>query len=212
MVVRVLIVDDHNVVREGLRMFLMRDPELEVVGEAADGSEAIKQARLLQPDVVVMDLLMPNLDGLAAIAAIRKELPQTEVLAFTGVLEGSSVIEAIRAGAIGYLVKDIQATELRVAIKAAASGQVSLSSKASNYLMKAVRTTEPVELLTPRELDVLRLLTQGQSNKEIAHNLSLVEETVKFHVRHILSKLGVNSRTQAVLTAIRLGMVPLDIG
>ncbi len=207
MVIRVLIVDDHSVVREGLRMFLVRDPDLEVVGEAADGAEALEQARQLRPDVVVMDLLMPVLDGIAATRAIRRELPETEVLALTSVLESASVVEAIRAGAIGYLLKDAQAAELRRAIKAAAAGQVQLSPQASAHLLGAIRTPELPEPLTPREMDVLRLLAQGQSNKEIARALHLVEETVKSHVRHILAKLGVQSRTQAVLAAIRLGIV-----
>ena len=207
MAIRVLIVDDHSVVREGLRMFLVRDPDLEVVGEAADGAEALEQARQLRPDVVVMDLLMPVMDGIAATRAIRRELPETEVLALTSVLESASVVEAIRAGAIGYLLKDTQASELRKAIKAAAAGQVQLSPQASAHLLGAIRTPELPEPLTPREMDVLRLLAQGQSNKEIARALDLVEETVKSHVRHILAKLGVQSRTQAVLAAIRLGIV-----
>ena len=205
--IRVLIVDDHSVVREGLRMFFARDPDLEVVGEAADGAQAIQQARRLRPDVVVMDLLMPVLDGIAATRAIRSELPETEVLALTSVLEGTSVVEAIRAGAIGYLRKDTQAAELRTAIKAAAAGQVYLSPQFSSYLLGMVRMPERPEPLTSREMDVLHLLAQGYSNKEIARTLHLVEETVKFHVRHILAKLGVQSRTQAVLAAIRLGMV-----
>jgi NarL family two-component system response regulator LiaR len=205
--IRVLIVDDHSVVREGLRMFLARDPDLEVVGEAADGAEALQQARLLRPNVVVMDLLLPVLGGIAATRAIRSELPETEVLALTSVLENGSVFEAIRAGAIGYLLKDAHAAELRTAIKAAAAGQVHLSPQASAYLLGSLRMPERPEPLTPREMDVLRLLAQGQSNKEIARSLHLVEETVKFHVRHILAKFGVQSRTQAVLAAIRLGMV-----
>ncbi len=208
MAIRVLIVDDHSVVREGLRMFLVRDLDLEVVGEAADGAEALEQARQLRPDVVVMDLLMPVMDGIAATRSIRRELPEAEVLALTSVLESVSVVEAIRAGAIGYLLKDTQAAELRKAIKAAAARQVQLSPQASAYLLGAVRTPEhPDEPLTPREMDVLHLLAQGQSNKEIARTLYLVEETVKSHVRHILAKLGVQSRTQALLAAIRLGIV-----
>ena len=207
MAIRVLIVDDHSVVREGLRMFLVRDPDLEVVGEALDGADALEQARQLRPDVVVMDLLMPVLDGIAATRVIRRELPETEVLALTSVLESASVVEAIRAGAIGYLLKDTQAAELRKAIKAAAAGQVQLSPQASSYLLDAVRTPELPEPLTSREMDVMRLLAQGQSNKEIARTLHLVEETVKTHVRHILAKLGVASRTQAVLAAMRLGIV-----
>ncbi len=207
MAIRVLIADDHSVVREGLRMFLQRDPDLEVVGEAADGAEAIQQARLLRPDVVVMDLLLPVLDGMAATRAIRSELPETEVLALTSVLESASVVEAIRAGAIGYLLKDTRATELCTAIKAAAAGQVQLSPQASTYLLGVVRMPERPEPLSPREMDVLRLLARGQSNKEIARTLHLAEETIKDHVRHILAKLSVQSRTQAVLAAIRLGIV-----
>jgi NarL family two-component system response regulator LiaR len=207
MAIRVLIVDDHSVVREGLRMFLARDPDLEVVGEAVDGADALEQARLLRPDVVIMDLLMPVMNGIAATWEIRRELPETEVLALTSVLESASVVEALRAGAIGYLFKDTHASELRTAIKAAAAGQVQLSPQAATYLLGVLRMPELPEPLTPREMDVLRLLTQGQSNKEIAHVLYLVEETVKSHVGHILAKLGVASRTQAVLAAIRLGIV-----
>src|SRR5712691_12173628 len=197
MAIRVLIVDDHSVVREGLRMFLVRDPDLEVVGEAADGVEALQQARLLRPDIVIMDLLMPVLDGIA----------ETEVLALTSVLESASVVEAIRAGAIGYLLKDTQASELRRAIKAAAAGQVQLSPQASAFLMREVRAVETLEPLTERETEVLRQIAHGQSNKEIARDLQIAEDTVKTHVRHILAKLGVQSRTQAVLCAIRLGLV-----
>jgi two-component system, NarL family, response regulator LiaR len=207
MVIRVLIVDDHSIVREGLCMLLSRDPDLEVVGEAADGDEAIRQARHLRPDVVVMDLLMPVLDGIAATRAIRNELPETEVLALTSVLENASVVEAIRAGAIGYLFKDTHVAELRTAIKSAATRQVHLSPQASSYLLDAVRKPDSPAPLTPREMDVLRLLAQGHSNKEIARTLYLAEETVKFHVRHILAKLGVQSRAQAILATIRLGMI-----
>jgi DNA-binding NarL/FixJ family response regulator len=205
--IRVLLVDDHSVVREGLRMLLSRDPDLEVVGEAADGAQAIEQARQLRPDVVVMDLLMPVLDGIAATRAIRTELPETEVLALTSVLENASVLEAIRDGAIGYLFKDSRAAEVRTAIKAAAAGQVHLSAQASASLLGAVRMPERTDPLTARELEVLRWLAQGLSNKEIARRLHLTEETVKFHVRHILAKLDVQSRTQAVLAAMRLGLI-----
>lgn len=209
MAIRVVLVDDHSVVREGLRMFLGRDPELTVVGEAANGEEAIHVARQLHPDVVLMDLLMPVLDGIAATATIRKELPDIEVIALTSVLESATVVGAVKAGAIGYLLKDTQAPDLRRAIKAAASGQVQLSPQASAYLMREVqdRTNETAEPLTERETEVLRLLSQGQSNKEIASHLQIVEDTVKTHIRHILAKLGVQSRTQAVLYAIRCGLV-----
>ncbi|MFL5703554.1 MAG: response regulator, partial [Ktedonobacteraceae bacterium] len=166
MVIEVLIADDHGVVREGLRMFLGRDPELIVVGEASNGAEAIELVRQLRPDVVLMDLLMPVMDGIAATAAIRTELPETEVIALTSVLESTAVVGAMKAGAIGYLLKDTQAPELRRAIKAAAAGQVQLSPQASAYLMRELRTPETIEALTEREMEVLRLLVQGHSNKE----------------------------------------------
>ncbi len=210
MVIRVLLADDHSVVREGLRMFLGRDPELAVVGEAADGQEAVRLARELRPDVVLMDLLMPVMDGVAATAAIRSELPDTEVIALTSVLESASVVGVVKAGAIGYLLKDTQAAELSRAIKAAAAGQVQLSPQASAYLVRQIRAPAMPEPLTEREAEVLRLLAQGQSNKEIARHLHIVEDTVKTHIRHILAKLGVQSRTQAVLCALHLGLVSPD--
>ncbi len=212
MVIRVLIADDHSIVREGLRMFLGRDPELALVGEAADGAEAVSLSRELRPDVVLMDLLMPVMDGIAATSAIRSELPETEVIALTSVLESAAVIGAVKAGAIGYLLKDTQAPELRNAIKAAAAGQVQLSPQASAYLVRAVRMPETTETLTERETEVLHLLAQGRSNKEIARDLQVVEDTVKVHVKHILAKLGVQSRTQAVLCAMRLGLVSSEQG
>jgi len=210
MPIRILIVDDHSVVRQGLRMFLGLDPELEVVGEAADGAEGLRRAHELKPDVVLMDVLMPVMDGIAATTAIRQELPDTEVIALTSVLEDASVVGAVRAGAIGYLLKDTEADELRRAIKAAAAGQVQLSPKAAARLMREVRVPDSPEALTERETDVLRLLAMGQSNKEIAHNLNIAEKTVKTHVSNILSKLNVPSRTQAALYAVRIGLVSID--
>jgi two-component system, NarL family, response regulator LiaR len=209
-VIRVLLADDHSVVREGLRMFMGRDPELVVVGEAADGAEAVQLAGQLHPDVVVMDLLMPVMDGIAATGAIRRELPETEVIALTSVLESKLVVGALKAGAIGYLLKDTQAAELRRAIKAAAAGQIQLPPQASAYLLREVQTAGTTEALTERETEVLRLLAQGQSNKEIARGLQIVENTVKTHVQHILAKFGVQSRTQAVLYAMQLGLISPD--
>jgi two-component system, NarL family, response regulator LiaR len=210
MPIRVLIADDHEVVRQGLRTFLEIDPELEVVGEAADGREAVRLAHRLRPDVVLMDLLMPELDGIAATQLIRQELPDTEVMALTSVLEDASVVGAVRAGAIGYLLKDTRAKELRQAIKAAAAGQVQLSPEAAARLMREVVAPERPEVLSQRETDVLRLLAHGLANKEIAQRLSITEKTVKTHVSSILGKLGVQSRTQAALYAGRIGLVPLD--
>jgi len=210
MTIRILLADDHNVVRQGLRLFLKYDPELEIVGEAADGAEALSLARELKPDVVLMDLLMPVMDGIAATAAIRRELPDVEVLALTSVLEDALVMGAVRAGAIGYLLKDTQADALCQAIKAAAAGQVQLTPKAAARLMQAVSTPQSPEPLTERETEVLRLLAQGQSNKQIARSLHNTEQTIKSHVSRILSKLGVQSRTQATLYAIRTGLVAPD--
>jgi len=210
MTIRILIVDDHSVVREGLRMFLGRDQELEIVDEAADGAEAIEKARRWRPDVVLMDLLIPVIDGISAISIIRRESPETEVIALTSVLDSASVAGSIRAGAIGYLLKDAQANELRKAIKAAAAGQVQLSPQASSYLLREMQEPEKPSALTERETQVLSLLTRGKSNKEIANALRIAEDTVKSHVRHILSKLGVQSRTQAVILAIRRGLVVSD--
>jgi DNA-binding NarL/FixJ family response regulator len=208
MTIRVLIADDHSVVRQGLRMFLGLDPELEVVGEATNGEEAVRLAGELRPDVVLMDLVMPRMDGIAATTAIRQRLPEVEVVALTSVLEDASVVGAVRAGAIGYLLKDTQADELCRAIKAAAAGQVQLSPQAAARLMREVRAPESPEALTERETDVLRLLARGKANKEIARALSIGEQTVKTHVGNILAKLGVQSRTQAALHAVRIGLVP----
>jgi NarL family two-component system response regulator LiaR len=208
--IRILIADDHSVVRQGLQMFLGLDEELEVVGEAANGEEALRLARELKPDVVLMDLLMPVMDGVTATAAIRRELPDTEVVALTSVLEDQTISEAIRAGAIGYLLKDTQADELSRAIKAAAAGQVQLSPQVATRLMREIRVAETPEKLTERETEVLQLLARGKSNKEIAAALVIGEKTVKTHVSNILSKLGVSSRTQAALYAVRTGLVPSE--
>ena len=210
MTIRILLADDHAVVRQGLRMFLGLDPDLEVVGEASNGAEAVEQARLLQPDVVLMDLVMPVMDGITAIAEIRGALPDIEVIALTSVLEDASVVGAVKAGAIGYLLKDTQAEELRRAIKAAAAGQVQLSPQAAARLMREVRAPDSPEKLTERETDVLRLLALGQANKEIALELSIGEKTVKTHVSSILRKLNVPSRTQAALHAVRIGLVSIE--
>ena len=208
MPIRILIVDDHSVVRQGFRMFLGLDPDLEVIDEARDGAEAVRLANELKPDVVVMDLLMPGMDGLQAMRSIRQSLPDTEVVALTSVLEDASIVEAVRAGAIGYLLKDTEAHELVRAIKAAAAGQVQLSPQVASRLLHEIRLPENIhEPLTEREKMVLQLLGKGKSNKEIAMELKIGEQTVKTHVSHVLEKLGVASRTQAALFAVRLGLI-----
>jgi DNA-binding NarL/FixJ family response regulator len=208
MPIRIVIADDHAVVRQGLRMLLSLDTELEIVGEAPNGKEALQLARQLEPDVVLMDLMMPVMDGIEAIKHLRREMPDVEIVALTSVQEDSTVIAAIRAGAIGYMLKDSGADELIRAIKAAVNGQVQLSPQAAAFLMREVRhEEEPVEELTERELDVLRLLAAGLANKEIAYTLAIGEKTVKTHVSNILGKLNVSSRTQAALHAVRIGLV-----
>ena len=226
MAIRILITDDHAVVRQGLRMFLSLDPEIEVVGEAQDGQEALAMARELKPDVVLMDLLMPLMDGIEATTIIRSELPEVEVIALTSVLEDASVSEAVKAGAIGYLLKDTDAEELHRAIRGAAEGRVQLAPEAAARLMREVRapkeekekkekekkkrSPQQEQLLTEREREVLRLLARGKANKQIAAALFVSEKTVKAHVSSILMKLGVNSRTQAALYALRTGLVRTD--
>jgi DNA-binding NarL/FixJ family response regulator len=205
--VRVLIADDHKVVRQGLQMFLAIDPQIEIVGEAANGADAVRLARSLQPDVILMDLMMPVMDGITAIETIRAEGIDTEILAVTSVLEDEVVIRAIRAGATGYLLKDTEAAELCRAIHAAAAGQVQLAPAAAAKLMREVAAPKSPETLTERETEVLRLLAHGRANKEIARELSISERTVKSHISSILGKLDVQSRTQAALHAARIGLV-----
>jgi DNA-binding NarL/FixJ family response regulator len=208
--IRIVIADDHSVVRQGLKMFLALDPDLEVIGEAQNGAEAVKLAHELNPDIVLMDMLMPVMDGITATETIRRELPDTEVIALTSVLEDASVVGAIKAGAIGYLLKDTQSVELCRMIKAAAAGQVQLSPAAAARLVREVRAPDNPQALTERETDVLRLLAQGKANKEIAMALTIGEKTVKTHVSNILMKLGVQSRTQAALYAAQIGLAPLQ--
>jgi DNA-binding NarL/FixJ family response regulator len=209
MAIRVLITDDHGVVRQGLHTYLSRDPELEVVGEATNGEEAVAMARDLCPDVVLMDLLMPVMDGMEATGVIKTELPGVEVVALTSVLEDASVAGAVRAGAVGYLLKDAEVEELHRAIRAAAEGRVYLAPEAAARLMREMRAPDKPEALTARETEVLRLLALGKTNRQIANALLVGENTVKSHVSSVLSKLGVGSRTQAALHAVRTGLVGL---
>lgn len=208
--VRVLLVDDHAVVRQGLRLFLSLDPTLEVVGEAADGEEALEQARQLRPDVVVMDLMMPVLDGIAATRQLRRERPEIEVIALTSTLEEHKVNGAIEAGAISYMLKDASSDTLADAIHAAARGEVRLHPEAAKRLVRDFRSGEMRESLTPKELIVLQLLSRGQSNRDIAAEQGVSEATIKTHVSRLLGKLGLESRTQAALYALKQGIVSLE--
>ncbi len=203
--IQVVLVDDHAVVRMGLRAFFDLQDDIAVVGEASDGSEGVAVVRRTHPDVVLMDLLMPNMDGLTAIGRIKQELPQTEIVAMTSFIEEEKVTAALEAGASGYLLKDAEAEEVAQAIRAAYHGEVHLDPQVARLLaqrMRARREPEPVEPLTEREKDVLRLLGQGLSNKEIGARLFITERTARTYVSNILGKLGLQSRTQAALWAV----------
>jgi DNA-binding NarL/FixJ family response regulator len=203
--IRVLLVDDHEVVRRGLRGFLELQEDMEVVGEASDGEIAVALVDSLQPDVVLMDLLMPNMDGLTATAAIRHRHPDIEVVAVTSFIEEHKVTAALEAGASGYLLKDAAADEVAGAIRAARAGEVHLDPAVARLLALRMRSrseTEPLEPLTSREQEVLQLLGRGAANKEIAAELSITERTARTHVSNILGKLGLASRTQAALWAV----------
>jgi DNA-binding NarL/FixJ family response regulator len=203
--IRVLLVDDHAVVRMGLRAFFDLQPDIDVVGEASDGSEGVAMARRLTPDVVLMDLLMPNMDGVTAIGRIKAELPETEIVTMTSFIEEEKVTAALEAGASGYVLKDAEAEEVAQAIRAAFAGEVHLDPQVARLLaqrMRAKKDPEPVEPLTEREKDVMRLLGQGLSNKEIGAQLFITERTARTYVSNILGKLGLASRTQAALWAV----------
>jgi DNA-binding NarL/FixJ family response regulator len=214
MTIRVLLVDDHAVVRAGLRAVLEAELDLEVIGEAATGAAAVRLAQRLRPDVVVTDLLLPELDGIAATQRIRAELPETQVVILTSVSEDdSSVIRAVQAGAIGYVMKNSELDTLVQTIRSAARGHVQLSSRVAARLVQEMRSpmSDPTQpLLTHRERDVLRQVAMGRINKEIALSLNIAETTVKSHVSAVLEKLGVQSRTQAALHALRSGLVSPD--
>ena len=203
----VLIVDDHPIAREGVRQILERDPAFRVLGEAATGEEAIMQARYLRPDVVLMDLSLPKLDGISVTATVRRELPNTAVLVLTDVLNPTSIFQAMQAGASGYLFKDAQPSEIRTAIQDVVEGRVHMSARVNAQLVNHVRLLGSYDPLSKREQEVVQLLAEGCSNQDIRQRLNISEATVKSHIRNILSRLGVQSRTQAILVAMRLGLV-----
>ena len=204
--IRVLLVDDHAVVRMGLKTFFALQDDIEVVGEASDGSEAVAVARRLTPDVILMDLLMPNMDGLTAIGRIKGELPETEIVAVTSFMEEEKVTAALEAGASGYLLKDAEAEEVAGAVRSAYAGEVHLDAAVARLLAQRMRERktkpDPVEPLTEREREVLALLGHGMSNREIGAALFITERTARTYVSNILGKLGLSSRTQAALYAV----------
>ncbi len=205
--IRVMLVDDHSVVRSGLSAFLSVNPDLELVGEAEDGEQAVIRANLLKPDVILMDLMMPIMDGIAATAAIKKKNPEIQILALSSFQEDELVQNALKAGAIGYLMKNVNARELAAAIKAAKSGKATLSPEAAQALIHASLQAQETEGLTERELEVLKYMVDGLNNAEIAEKLVISLSTVKYHISNILSKLGVDNRVAAVTTAIQKKMV-----
>lgn len=209
--VRILIVDDHAVVRQGLITFLELQDEIEVIGEASNGKEALQLVKELEPDVVLMDLVMPVMDGLTAIKQIKQMRPETEVIALTSFADDEKVFTAIRSGATGYLLKDVQPNDLVKAVLAADRGEVQLHPEVAKKLMHEVvapaKEAEPLDELTEREREVLALLGHGMSNKEIAYKISVSEKTVKAHVSSILNKLNLPGRTHAALYASKRGLV-----
>ncbi len=211
--IRVLVVDDHSIVRKGICALLATEDELDVVGEASDGREAVELACRLQPDVILMDLVMPGMDGLEAIAQISERQPEIRILVLTSFSTVDKVLPAIRAGALGYLLKDSGPEELVRAIEQVYAGNSSLHPAIARKLLEEI--SQPTgqggegESLTDREVTVLKLVAQGYSNRDIADELTVSEATVRTHVSHILAKLELSSRTQAALYALRRGIVSL---
>ena len=206
--IRVMLVDDHTMVRRGLATFLKVFDDLQLAGEAESGADALRLCAEALPDVILMDMVMPDMDGAAATRAIRQQFPQVQVIALTSFKEGDLVKNALEAGAIGYLLKDVSAEELVGAIRAAHAGRATLSPEAAQALVEtANQTTAPRLDLTERELDVLALMVEGLNNTQIAGRLSVSPSTIKSHVSNILSKLGVASRTEAVTLALRRGII-----
>jgi DNA-binding NarL/FixJ family response regulator len=210
--IRVAIADDHAVVRQGLRTFLELQDGMDVVGEAADGEEAVALVERVAPDVVLLDLVMPRLDGLQVIPRIRDVAPGTRILVLTSFADDRTVLPAIRAGAAGYLLKDVQPPELAAAIRTVHAGEAQLAAPVATMLVEQLAAEDDAgaergDHLTPRELEVLSELARGRANKAIAFELGVSERTVKTHVSNILGKLGFTDRTQAAVYAVENGLV-----
>jgi NarL family two-component system response regulator LiaR len=212
--VRILIADDHAVVREGLRTLIGTEPGMELVGEAMDGVEAVQKACSTSPDVVLMDMVMPRMDGLEAIHEIKRQCPEARILVLTSFSHDDKVFPAIKAGALGYLLKNASPEALLQAIRDVHQGEPTMSPDVASKLMRELQRTSDLppteEPLTEREVDVLRLVAQGLSNREIAETLTIGVGTVRTHVSNILTKLHLANRTQAALYALREGLAPLD--
>jgi len=212
--IRILIVDDHEVVRKGIRSLLSTESDMQVVGEASNGREAIEQAETLLPDVIIMDLVMPEVDGLEAIARIRSRHPRSRILVLTSFGSDHKLFPALKAGAVGYLLKDTSPEDLIRAIRNAAAGRTSLHpTVARRLLIEFSNDSEnhrPAEPLTAREIELIRRLARGHTNEQIGEELHISEATVRTHVSHILGKLNLTNRTQAALYALREGLASLD--
>lgn len=212
MTIKILLVDDHTLLRSGVKLLLQRNPEFEVVGEAADGLEGVKRAKQLKPDVILMDLHMPGLSGLEAMQLILLDLPDTAVLMLTVSEEADDLGAALQAGARGYLLKNIEADKLMQAIRRAADGQAVVAESMTAKLVEQLRGAKPAAQvpapvrLTPREREAMTFLARGQSNKEIARELDVAESTVKIHVQNILKKLQLSSRVQIAVYAVEHGI------
>jgi len=212
--INVMLIDDHRVVRQGLRDFLELQEDIEIVGEAANGEDGVQLARELLPDVVLMDLVMPGMDGVETTRRLKAASPSTRVIVLTSFADDNKVFPAIKAGAISYLLKDISPEDLAHAIRAAQRNEAVLHPEVAAKLMQefsAPKSNEaPVDQLTPREMDVLRLVAKGMSNKEIADKLIISEKTTKTHISNILSKLHLADRTQVAIYALRQRLVPME--
>jgi NarL family two-component system response regulator LiaR len=205
--IRIMLVDDHAVVRSGLGAFLSVNPDLELVGEAENGEQAVVRAGILKPDVILMDLMMPVMDGVAATAVIKKQNPGIQIIALTSFQEDELVQNALKAGAVGYLMKNVNARELASAIRTAKDGKMTLSPEAAQALVRASQLAKETEILTEREREVLKLMVEGLNNAEIAGRLVVSLSTVKYHISNIMMKLGVDNRVAAVTTAIQKKLV-----
>jgi DNA-binding NarL/FixJ family response regulator len=213
-IISILIVDDHTVVRDGLNALLSAEPGMKVVGTCGDGQEALAQAEELRPDVILLDLVMPKMDGVQATIEIKKVFPEARILVLTSFAENHQVFSAIKAGAIGYLMKDTSSEELIQAIRDTYENRPALGPNIARKLMNDIQSTDGVRpgdnALTEREVDILQHMALGQTNQEIADELFLSERTVRTHVTNILAKLGLSNRTQAVLHALRQGIAHID--
>lgn len=205
--IRIMLVDDHAVVRSGLSAFLTVNPDLELVGEADNGEQAVARANILIPDVILMDLMMPVMDGIAATTAIKKQNPSIQIIALTSFQEDELVQNVLKAGAVGYLMKNVNARELAAAIRAAKEGKMTLSPEAAQALVRASQQAQETEVLTEREREVLKLMVEGLNNAEIAERLVVSLSTVKYHISNILMKLGVDNRVAAVTMAIQKKLI-----